>query len=126
MPVTDSITILAVADLGRAAALYEALLGAPRSVDTPVYVELPVSAGHRLGLYQREGFARNTGELPAAIAGIAPAELYLRCDDVMAAIEVLERCGARPLSPLGPRPWGYEAAYFADPDGFVVAVARRG
>ena len=28
------------------------------------------------------------------------------------------------LSPLAPRDWGDEAAYFADPDGVVIAVAR--
>ncbi len=33
--------------------------------------------------------------------------------------------GARELSPLAPRDWGDEAAYFADPDGNVLAVARR-
>ena len=32
--------------------------------------------------------------------------------------------GARCLSPLAPRPWGDEAAYFEDPDGNVVVVAR--
>jgi len=30
----------------------------------------------------------------------------------------------RLLSPLAARPWGHEAAYFADPDGNVVVVAR--
>jgi hypothetical protein len=29
------------------------------------------------------------------------------------------------LSPLALRDWGDEAAYFSDPDGHVVVVARR-
>lgn len=32
--------------------------------------------------------------------------------------------GGRPLSPLQPRSWGEEAAWFADPDGNVIAVAQ--
>src|SRR5207244_3574714 len=37
----------------------------------------------------------------------------------------LVAAGARPLSPRAPRVWGDEAAYFADPDGHVVAVSRH-
>ena len=40
------------------------------------------------------------------------------------AIERLVRAGARELSPLAVRPWGDEAAYFADPSGNVLVVAR--
>jgi catechol-2,3-dioxygenase len=37
----------------------------------------------------------------------------------------LECAGARRLSPRQQRGWGDEAAYFADPDGNVFAVAAR-
>jgi len=36
----------------------------------------------------------------------------------------LEAAGARLLSAAAPRDWGDEAAYFADPDGNVLVVAR--
>lgn len=36
----------------------------------------------------------------------------------------LEELGARALSPMALRDWGDEAAYFADPDGNVVVIAR--
>jgi uncharacterized glyoxalase superfamily protein PhnB len=36
----------------------------------------------------------------------------------------LEAAGARPLKELAPQSWGEEAAWFADPDGNVVAVAQ--
>ncbi len=36
----------------------------------------------------------------------------------------LETAGARCLSPRAVRPWGDEAAYYADPDGNVIAVAK--
>ena len=50
--------------------------------------------------------------------------LYLRVDDLPAAVDALEAAGARLLSAAAPRDWGDEAAYFADPDGNVLVVAR--
>jgi len=49
----------------------------------------------------------------------------VRVDDLEGTIERLRDAGARPLSPRADRNWGDEAAYFADPDGNVVAVAAR-
>jgi catechol 2,3-dioxygenase-like lactoylglutathione lyase family enzyme len=120
------LVILAVADLPRAVAFWRAALELEPRVQVPTYVELPLPGGLALGLYERQGFGRNTGELPARPepGGIQPTELYFRCDDLDAAIARLERAGARCLSPRAPRDWGDEAAYFADPDGNVVVVAR--
>jgi lactoylglutathione lyase len=122
------LTILAVEEVSRAARFYEQAFGWPRQVDTPVYVELALPGDLRLGLYDRIAFGRNTGRPPARTpAGeLAPTELYLHVDDLAAAVERLRRLGARELSPPTPRPWGDEAAYFADPDGNVVVVARPG
>lgn len=119
--------ILAVADLPRAVAFWCAAFELRPRVEVPVYVELELaSGGMALGLYAREGFGRNTGQVPAqAEAGaIQPTELYFRCDDLDAAIARLERAGGRCLSPRAQRDWGDEAAYYADPDGNVVVVAR--
>jgi len=129
MATRHTITILAVRDLARAVTFYDAALGWPHVVDAPVYVELDAgggSGGARVGLYERNGWGRNTGRVPTAIADgeLAPTELYLRADDLDAAIARLRAAGARELSPRAARPWGEEAAYFADPDGNVVVVAR--
>lgn len=120
------LTILAVEDLSATVAFYTKAFGWEAPVWTPVYVEFSVPGGQRIGLYQREGFARNTGQQPARIGHgeIAPTELYLHADDLQIAIESLRLAGARELSPLAPRPWGDEAAYFADPEGNVLVVAR--
>jgi predicted enzyme related to lactoylglutathione lyase len=42
---------------------------------------------------------------------------------VAETIARIEAAGGRPLSPLRLREWGETAAWFADPDGNVVAVA---
>lgn len=126
MPARHALTILAVEDLRRAANFYAAAFGWPRSVDAPIYVELALPEGMRLGLYERAGFARNTGRAPARIAAgeLAPTELYLYPDDLAQAIRRLEAAGARLLSARAPRDWGDDAAYYADPDGNVLVVAR--
>ncbi len=124
--VTHALTILAASDFELLAVFYAEAFGWPVTVSTPVYIELAIEHGRRLGLYQREGFGRNTGQVPASIPSgeLAPVELYLYADDVDGTLARLEGAGARVLSPLAPRAWGDDAAYFADPEGNVVVVAR--
>lgn len=126
MSTRHALTILAVEDLQRAVAFYTAAFDWPQIVSAPVYVELALPEGMRLGLYQREGFGRNTGQVPARITpgAIAPTELYLYPDDLDEAVRRLESAGARKLSDRAARDWGDEAAYFADPDGNVLVLAR--
>ncbi len=117
--------VLACDDVLRLRDFYVGVFGWRATVDLPVYVELDVPTGLRLGLYAREGFARNTHASPAPrpTEGTTASELYLRVDDVPAALARLVAAGGRLLSPVHPRPWGDEAAYVADPEGNVVAVA---
>ena len=118
--------ILAVRDLARAVAFYREVFGWPVLVEVPVYVEMEMPGGQRVGLYDHEGFARNTGRCAACAPEdhTAATELYFHADDPAPLMERLGRAGARLLSPLGPRPWGDEAAFFADPEGNVLVVAR--
>lgn len=125
-PLRLVLLILAVRDLPRAVAFYRSVFGWPLRVEVPVYVELEMPGGQRLGLYQHEGFARNTG-LPAAAPlpeHTTASELYFHTEELPATAERLAQAGARLLSPAALRPWGDEAAYFADPDGNVIVVAR--
>ncbi len=121
-----ALVIVAVGDLSRAVAFWRAAIECTPRVEVPVYVELGLPGGLALGLYERQGFGRNTGQVPvqAEPGAILPTELYFRCDDLDAAIARLEGAGARCLSPRARRDWGDEAAYYADPDGNVVVVAR--
>jgi predicted enzyme related to lactoylglutathione lyase/uncharacterized protein YndB with AHSA1/START domain len=120
-----SMVILAVQDVERAAQFYESAFGWPRRTNVPVLVEFDLPSGSRLALYQREGFARNTGRIPtpASPSATSGTELYLHCEDLDACIVRVVNAGGRPLAERGRRPWGDEAAYFADPDGNVVVVA---
>lgn len=120
------IIILAVEELARARAFYTTAFGWPIAVETPVYVEFRCTADLRLGLYQREGFARNVAAAPTRIpaGGLAPFELYLFSDDLSTSVARLLAAGARLLSPVAPRNWGDLVGYFADPDGNILALAQ--
>jgi predicted enzyme related to lactoylglutathione lyase len=118
--------ILAVTDLPRAVAFYQAAFGWSRSADTPVYVEFQMTNGQRLGLYQREAFTRNTNQPPHQVppGTITATEVYFHTDDPPGLIARLAAAGARCLSALAPRDWGDEAAYFTDLEGNVLVIAR--
>jgi predicted enzyme related to lactoylglutathione lyase len=120
------IVILAVADLARARAFYESAFGWAAEVDTAVYVEFRLPAGMRVGIYERAAFGRNVGQAPDEVraGSVAPTELYLFPDDHDATEARLLAAGGRRLSALARRDWGDDVAYFADPDGTVIALAR--
>jgi len=122
------LTILAVTDLERAKEFYQRAFGWKLRVDVPVFAQYDLPDGPDLGLYQRESFGVNTGQVPAGVAegAITGTELYFWTEDLPAAVARLEAAGARLLAEAEPKPWGDVAAYFADPDGNVIAVATHG
>ena len=119
------LVILAVDDVPRAVAFYRAAFDWEVVVDLPVYVEFALTPESGVSIYERTAFARNTGLVPERCpdGAITSTELYLHVDDLDAAVERLRAAGARELSAPAPRLWGDTAAYFADPDGNVIAVA---
>ncbi len=122
------LVILAVDDVAAAKAFYVAAFGWGVTVDLPVYVEFALTPDSGVSLYDRSSFAINTRvpTSPRPDTGTTATELYLRVDDLDAAIGRLHAAGARELAPAAPRLWGDTAAYFADPDGNVIAVAVEG
>lgn len=122
-----ALTVLLVADLPRAAAFYDAAFAWTKTVDVPVYVEYRVNDGARLGLMVQGNMRQFVGDDLGGrrpVDGALRAEVYLHVDDLAAAIGRLEAAGAPCVGPRAPRGWGDEAAYFLDPDGYVVVVAR--
>ena len=122
----QTLTLLAVADLARAARFYEAAFGWKRHVDLPVYIEFEVEGGPGVSLYTRGGFARNTGRpaSPQAAGSTTSTELYFQVNDVDAAVARAVAAGGELLSPAAPRVWGDLTGYVADPDGNVLAFFR--
>ena len=120
--------VYAVRDLEQSLRFYEQAFGWPRNdrVDYANYVELLPPDGGALGLYERGGFAGTVGAELAELPGdtVAPGYVYVRVDDVDDAAARVAAAGGRPLSPPRVRSWGERAAWFADPDGNVVAVGE--
>lgn len=90
--------------------------------------EFDIGDGAVLGLMPSAGIRRLLGDAipdPALAHGIPRAELYLIVDEPAACHRRALEAGARELSPLLPRDWGDHTAYSLDPDGHVLAFARR-
>jgi predicted enzyme related to lactoylglutathione lyase len=120
--------IFAVTDLKRSLGFYESAFDWPRNerISYSNYVELHPPDGGTLGLYERDGFAGTVGAEPLEIpdGAVSPAHVYVRVDDLDETVARIETAGGRPLSPVRERQWGETAAWFADPDGNLLAVAR--
>lgn len=121
-----SLFILYVRDQARSARFYAAVLDAAPILDVPGMTEFALGGDARLGLMPEAGIRRLLGDAirdPAAASGVPRAELYLSRDDAPALHARALEAGARPLSDWAPRDWGDHAAYVADPDGHVLALA---
>jgi catechol 2,3-dioxygenase-like lactoylglutathione lyase family enzyme len=119
--------ILYIADQKRSREFYKHLLKLNPSLDEPGMTEFTLPGGAKIGLMPEKSIARILGDgvpSPASGRGIPRCEIYLRVDNPKLHLNRALSGGARLLSPLQPRAWGDEAAYVADPDGHVIALAR--
>lgn len=119
--------VILVSDQKKAVAFYRHLLKLNPSRDEPGMTQFVLDDGSTLGLMPEKSAARIWGENlphPASGRGIPRCELYLWVDNPKLYLNRALSAGAKLLSPLEPRDWGDEAAYVADPDGHVIALAR--
>jgi catechol 2,3-dioxygenase-like lactoylglutathione lyase family enzyme len=120
MPIARAHFILYVADQVASTAFYQRVLELAATLDVPGMTELPLPGGAVLGLMPERGITRLLHVEPT---GQSRAELYLLVDDPAAYFARALSAGARELSPLAARDWGHQAAYCADPDGYILAFA---
>ncbi|MBS1546140.1 MAG: VOC family protein [Bacteroidetes bacterium] len=127
MRIASNEFILYVADQARSTAFYRTLLGRESVLEVPGMTEFELSPGVKLGLMPEQGIARIiSGPMPhpATAQGVPRCELYWLVDDLLAAIGQAKLAGALEVSPVADRDWGDRVAYFADPDGHVIALAK--
>ena len=120
--------ILYVSDQSRSSAFYRNVLGQEPTLDVDGMTEFILNDGAILGLMPETGIRRLLGDAicdPALGHSIPRAELYLLVDEPQAYYERALARGARTLSPLERRNWGDLVAYCEDPDGHVLALAKR-
>lgn len=115
---------LAVADLARAAAFYDAI-GLPRRLKETPGVAFFAAGSVLLSLYPQEDLAQDAGaEIPpAAGAGrITLACNVRREEEVRVVLERALAAGATCLRQPFRAAWGGTVSYFADPDGHAWEV----
>lgn len=120
--------IFYVADQQRSRDFYRQVLGREPALDVPGMTEFKLTETASLGLMPEDGIARILGEAvphPRDGSGVPRAELYLPVDDPAERLAALVAAGGREVSPAAARAWGDLVAYGSDPDGHVIAFARK-
>lgn len=120
--------ILYVSDQERSRAFYESVLEMTPVLHVPGMTEFKLSDYCKLGLMPEKGIAKILGKQtphPSEGNGIPRCELYLHVDDPEKSIAKAIQSGAQPVSPVLPRDWGDIASYCADPDGHIIAFAKK-
>jgi catechol 2,3-dioxygenase-like lactoylglutathione lyase family enzyme len=124
----DLIFILFVKDQRRSRDFYAAVIGSSPALDVPGMTEFQLLPAVRLGLMPEQGIAKLLSPVcphPEKAQGVPRCEIYLRVADpdvwLLRAIEA----GAKPVRNLELMDWHEHVAYVADPDGHVIAFAKR-
>lgn len=119
-----SIVTIAVDDLDRAAAFYEAMgLTRHRIKDGVAFFQM---GGAILSLFPRPSAEADSG----VTFGRAPSPVYLAYNtrseaEVDAVLAEAEKAGGRVVKPAGRAFWGGWYGYFADPEGNIWEVAHN-
>ena len=120
-----SIITIAVADLDRAVAFYEAmgLTRHPGITDGVAFFQM---GGAILGLFPKPDAEKDSG----VSFGAAPSAIYLAYNtrsepEVDAVLALAQKAGGRIVKAAGRAFWGGWYGYFADADGHVWEVAHN-
>ncbi len=121
-----SLVTLAVADVGRSRAFYEALgfvSMEPASPDV-AFFEL---GGVVLGLYGRQALAADAGISPdgSGFAGVTLAHNEPSVEDAQRAFSEFVAAGATVVKAQESTDWGGFSGYVADPDGHLWEIAHN-
>lgn len=121
-----SLITLAVADLERSAAFYEAL-GWTRTKGPDGVIAFDM-IGQTLGLYPKAALADELGIDQSEITGFSSvtfAHNVRNKEDVAPILEAAQVAGGKIMKPAQDVFWGGHHGYFADPDGHIWEVAHN-
>ncbi len=121
-------TILYVSDQEVSRTFYEGIFRRKADLHVPGMTEFNISEFCKLGLMPNNGIAKilvpHTPH-PDSATGIPRCELYFYVDRVEVEHDNAVKCGAKLISPALSRNWGDTVCYFADPDGHILAFAKK-
>ena len=124
----DVIFIIYVSDQEKSRIFYEKVMGKPPVLDVPGMTEFQNNENSKLGIMPQEGIARLLGDHCTSTPwskDFPRCELYLMVEDVEASFQKLVDAEGRTISPPSLRNWGDLVAYGADPDGHIIAFAKK-
>lgn len=120
--------IVYVKDQERSRNFYSAILKKEPILDVPGMTEFSLLENCKLGIMPEKGIAKilkgKTPD-PSIGSGIPRCELYLSSSDVAKDFQEAINAGADPISEPKNMDWGDTVAYVADPDGHIIAFAKR-
>lgn len=107
---------------------YEKILNQKPVLDVPGMTEFQINEHTKLGLMPEKGIAKILKDKtpnPESGNGIPRCELYIYTDNPEENIELAIKSGAKEISKYQSRDWGDYAGYVSDPDGHIVAFAKK-
>lgn len=120
--------IFYVSDQERSKIFYEKLLGREPFSDVPGMTEFSLGEGIKFGIMPENGIAKiicPAAPHPSQGNGIPRSELYMLVDDVEKSLQLALNAGAKLISTPTDRDWGDYVAYSMDPDGHILAFAKK-
>jgi predicted enzyme related to lactoylglutathione lyase len=107
---------------------YESLLGYKPTLDVPGMTEFALAPNVSLGIMPETGIMRlleNKIPNPTQANGIPRCEIYLYVDNPDEFLEKLVKAGGKKISLGILRNWSDFVSYGLDPDGNVLAFAKK-
>ncbi len=120
--------IIYVKNQERSKCFYKELLEIEPLLDVPGMTEFKLAGNATLGIMPEEGIVRVLeGSIPHPqnANGIPRSEIYLFVDSPDNYYNKLEKAGGIGISKAAIRSWGDYVSYGFDPDGHIVAFAKK-
>jgi len=120
--------ILYVADQQRSTEFYSHILQKSPELNVPGMTEFVLNDSLKLGLMPEAGIAKILSDKmphPKTGNGIPRCELYIVIENPEEMFKRALKSGAKEVSKFQSRDWGDSVGYVADPDGHIIAFAKR-
>lgn len=107
---------------------YEKILNKKPVLDVPGMTEFQINENTKLGLMPEKGIEKiltDKTPKPESGNGIPRNELYVYTDNPEEKYRNAINSGAKSISEPQNRDWGDIAGYVSDPDGHIIAFAKR-
>ncbi len=120
--------IIYVADQERSTLFYKVILKKEPILNVPGMAEFQITNDMLLGIMPESSIAKILEDKtphPSKGNGIPRCELYLFSENTQQTFDLAIKAGAKEISKIQARDWGDTVGYLADPDGHIIALAKK-